>query len=122
VEAGDKESGLRLAELLAAFSLTSDLGLGQPMEHVLRSWLIAGRLGERQGAWCRGAGVAVLRDDAGPATLRVTMDSPVLEWTFTATSTPALSLLNTMSAAMPLATWRRRWRTGLGVTPYACPP
>jgi HD-GYP domain-containing protein (c-di-GMP phosphodiesterase class II)/ribosomal protein S18 acetylase RimI-like enzyme len=49
VEAGDRDSGLRLAELLAAFSLTSDLGLGQPMEHVLRSWLIAGRLGDRMG-------------------------------------------------------------------------
>jgi len=31
VEAGDRDSGLRLAELLAAFSLTTDLGLGQPM-------------------------------------------------------------------------------------------
>jgi HD-GYP domain-containing protein (c-di-GMP phosphodiesterase class II) len=56
VEAGGKDSGLRLAELLAAFSLTSDLGLGQPMEHVLRSWLIAGRLGDRQGL---GAGARV---------------------------------------------------------------
>src|SRR5260370_14314616 len=26
-----------------------DLGLGQPMEHVLRSWLIAARLGEHVG-------------------------------------------------------------------------
>jgi hypothetical protein len=33
-----------LAELLAAFSLATDLGLGQPMEHVLRSWQIAARL------------------------------------------------------------------------------
>jgi HD-GYP domain-containing protein (c-di-GMP phosphodiesterase class II) len=49
VEAGDQGSGLRLAELLAAFSLATDLGMGQPMEHVLRSWLIAGRLGERLG-------------------------------------------------------------------------
>jgi hypothetical protein len=49
VEAGDRDSGLRLAELLAAFSLTTDLGLGQPMEHVLRSWLIARRLGDRLG-------------------------------------------------------------------------
>src|SRR5260370_3485369 len=49
VEAGDQDSGLRLAELLAAFSLATDLGMGQPMEHVLRSWLIAGRLGERLG-------------------------------------------------------------------------
>ncbi len=49
MEGGDRDSGLRLAELLAAFSLTTDLGLGQPMEHVLRSWLIAGRLGDRLG-------------------------------------------------------------------------
>ena len=41
VEAGDRDSGLRLAELVGAFSLATDLGLGQPMEHVLRSWLIA---------------------------------------------------------------------------------
>src|SRR5260370_32798937 len=44
VEASERDSGLRLAELLAAFSLAMDLGLGQPMEHVLRSWLIAARL------------------------------------------------------------------------------
>ena len=43
-----------------------------------------------------------------PATLRVTMDSPALAWTLTATSTRILALLNTMSAAMPLATWRPR--------------
>jgi hypothetical protein len=43
-----------------------------------------------------------------PATLRVTMDSPALAWTLTATSTRILALLNTMSAAMPLATWRLR--------------
>ena len=46
-ERGD--TGLRLAELVAAFSLASDLGLGQPMEHVLRSWLLAARIGERVG-------------------------------------------------------------------------
>jgi HD-GYP domain-containing protein (c-di-GMP phosphodiesterase class II) len=40
---------LRLAELVAAFSLGTDLGLGQPMEHVLRSWRIAAGLGERIG-------------------------------------------------------------------------
>jgi HD-GYP domain-containing protein (c-di-GMP phosphodiesterase class II) len=38
-----------LAELVAAFSLATDLGLGQPMEHVQRSWLIAARLGDRMG-------------------------------------------------------------------------
>lgn len=49
VEAGDRDSGIRLAELVAAFSLATDLGLGQPMEHVLRSWLIAARLGDHVG-------------------------------------------------------------------------
>ncbi len=44
----------------------------------------------------------------GPATLRVTMDSPALEWTLTATSTRILALLNTMNATLPLATWRLR--------------
>lgn len=43
------ETDIRLAELVAAFSLATDLGLGLPMEHVLRSWLIAARLGERIG-------------------------------------------------------------------------
>jgi HD-GYP domain-containing protein (c-di-GMP phosphodiesterase class II) len=40
---------LRLAELVAAFSLGTDLGMGQPMEHVLRSWRIAAGLGEKIG-------------------------------------------------------------------------
>jgi HD-GYP domain-containing protein (c-di-GMP phosphodiesterase class II) len=44
-----RDSGLRLAELVAVFSLALDLGMGQPMEHVLRSWLIASRLGDRIG-------------------------------------------------------------------------
>jgi len=47
-------------------------------------------------------------DWTGPATLRVTMDSPALEWTLTATSTRILALLNAMSAAMPQFTWRLR--------------
>ena len=46
---GDRDSGLRLPEVVAAFSLATDLGLGQPMEHVLRSWAIATRLGEHIG-------------------------------------------------------------------------
>ena len=46
---GDHDSGVALAELVGAFSLATDLGLGQPMEHVLRSWVIAARLGERMG-------------------------------------------------------------------------
>lgn len=43
------DTGIRLADLVAAFSLATDLGLGQPMEHALRSWLIASRLGARMG-------------------------------------------------------------------------
>lgn len=42
-------SSVRLAELVATLSLGTDLGLGQPMEHVLRQCLIALRLGERFG-------------------------------------------------------------------------
>ncbi len=49
MDADDRDSGVRLAELVAAFSLATDLGLGQPMEHVLRSWLIAARLGDHVG-------------------------------------------------------------------------
>lgn len=45
----ESPSGVRLAELVAAFSLAIDLGLGQPMEHMLRSWLIATRLGTHLG-------------------------------------------------------------------------
>jgi HD-GYP domain-containing protein (c-di-GMP phosphodiesterase class II) len=40
----------RRAELIAALSLGIDLGLGQPMEHMLRSCLIAMRLGDLVGA------------------------------------------------------------------------
>ncbi len=45
----DPGKGLRRAELLAAISLAIDLGLGQPMEHMLRSSLIATRIAERMG-------------------------------------------------------------------------
>ncbi|MEV3900824.1 HD domain-containing phosphohydrolase [Mycobacterium sp. NPDC050551] len=41
--------GLRRAELLAAISLAIDLGLGQPMEHMLRSALLSARMAERMG-------------------------------------------------------------------------
>jgi len=40
---------LRLAELMAALSLATDLGMGQPMEQALRTCLIATALGERLG-------------------------------------------------------------------------
>ncbi|WP_068273398.1 HD domain-containing phosphohydrolase [Aldersonia kunmingensis] len=35
-----------MAELLASYSLALDLGLGQPMEHLLRAWQIADRLAD----------------------------------------------------------------------------
>jgi len=38
-----------LAELLAVLSLATDLGMGQPMEHVLRQCVIALRLADRLG-------------------------------------------------------------------------
>ena len=59
----ERDSGVTLAELLAAFSLATDLGLGQPMEHLLRSWQIASRLGR----------VAGLPDDQQPTLFHVAM-------------------------------------------------
>jgi HD-GYP domain-containing protein (c-di-GMP phosphodiesterase class II) len=47
VEARDGDSGVCLAELIAALSLGTDLGLGQPMEHVLRECMLAQGLGRR---------------------------------------------------------------------------
>jgi hypothetical protein len=35
----------RLADLVSAFSLATDLGTGQPMEHALRTCLLSVRLG-----------------------------------------------------------------------------
>jgi hypothetical protein len=40
---------VRLADLVALLSLGTDLGLGQPMEHVIRQCLIALRLADRLG-------------------------------------------------------------------------
>jgi HD-GYP domain-containing protein (c-di-GMP phosphodiesterase class II) len=42
-------TGVRRAELVAALSLASDLGVGQPMEHVLRSCLLATAFGRALG-------------------------------------------------------------------------
>jgi hypothetical protein len=41
--------GLRLAELVAALSLVTDLGMGQPMEQALRTCLIALSLSQHMG-------------------------------------------------------------------------
>ncbi|MBI4338332.1 MAG: HD domain-containing protein [Chloroflexi bacterium] len=40
---------VRLAEVIAALSLATDLGMGQPMEHALRRCLLAVRIGEALG-------------------------------------------------------------------------
>ncbi len=44
----------------------------------------------------------------GPRTLRVTMDAPALDWTLHLARSPLLGLLNPLSAAMPVSTWRPR--------------
>jgi len=43
------DSGVRLTEVLVALSLVTDLGFGQPPEHMIRSARIGMRLGERLG-------------------------------------------------------------------------
>ena len=43
------DSGIRLAELMAALSLATDLGMGQPMEFALSFCLLAVRLAEKCG-------------------------------------------------------------------------
>ena len=45
----------------------------------------------------------------GPSTLRVTMDTPSLDWTLTASSTTLLDLINAISATLPIATWKPRY-------------
>jgi hypothetical protein len=44
-----KQDGPRLAEVMACFSLAMDLGLGQPLEWVLRTCLLRVRLSELLG-------------------------------------------------------------------------
>ena len=43
------DSGVHLSEVLVSLSLATDLGLGQPSEHMLRAATLALRLGERLG-------------------------------------------------------------------------
>src|ERR1041384_8406675 len=44
-----KDSGVRVAEVMAALSLATDLGMGQPMEFALSSCILAVRLAEKCG-------------------------------------------------------------------------
>lgn len=59
------------------------------------------------GAACKYTGHAQIGLSwTGPRTLRVTIDEPSLDWTLRADTSPALTVLNAVSAAMPLASWR----------------
>lgn len=61
------------------------------------------------GAACEHTGYAHINLTwTGPATLRVTMDNPSLEWTLTASSTRLLDMLNAVSNVLPPASWRPR--------------
>ena len=44
------ERPIRAAEVVGALSLATDLGTGQPLEHALRTAVLAVRLGELAGA------------------------------------------------------------------------
>lgn len=46
---GNAGDPFRLAELIAALSLATDLGMGQPMGHALRTCLLAQGLGRELG-------------------------------------------------------------------------
>jgi HD-GYP domain-containing protein (c-di-GMP phosphodiesterase class II) len=61
----DRSSGVRLAELMAALSIATDLGMGQPMEHAMMSCVVAVRIGE-----LAGLGEEDLRDAYYEALLR----------------------------------------------------
>ncbi len=45
----DRDSGVRLAELMAALSIATDLGMGQPMEFAMLSCIVAVRLAQAAG-------------------------------------------------------------------------
>ena len=53
VESSGVEGGVSMPELLAALSLGTDLGMGHPMEHVLRQTYLALRLAGGDWAQCR---------------------------------------------------------------------
>lgn len=49
-EGGSAEQPVRAAELVGALSIATDLGTGQPLEHAMRTAVLAVRLGELYGA------------------------------------------------------------------------
>lgn len=59
------------------------------------------------GQACAHVGYAKIQLEwAGPATLRITVDQPALQWTVTARQTPVLRAMNALSPRLPLSTWR----------------
>jgi hypothetical protein len=59
------------------------------------------------GAACTHTGHARIDIEwTGPESLRITVDTPRLEWTVTATVTPLLHVLNATSSRLPMWTWR----------------
>ena len=60
-----RSTNLRLAELMAALSIATDLGMGQPMEYAMTTCIVAVRLGE-----AAGLSEAELRDTYYEALLR----------------------------------------------------
>lgn len=59
------------------------------------------------GAACQETGLRRIDVEwTGPASLRVRMDSPSVDWTVTATETPILKTMNAVHSRMPLSTWR----------------
>jgi hypothetical protein len=73
-------SGVSLAEVLQSYSLAIDLGLGQPLEHVLRAWQISARLGRHHG--CTDADQAELFHVAMLAWVGCVADAPEVAASF----------------------------------------
>ncbi|MGA7913215.1 MAG: hypothetical protein WCC30_16935 [Candidatus Dormiibacterota bacterium] len=61
------------------------------------------------GSACELTGYTRLRVEwTGLATVHITLNEPAVDWTFTATSDWRLGLMNTINAALPMASWRSR--------------
>ncbi|HZQ49794.1 MAG TPA: hypothetical protein VFB69_05765 [Candidatus Dormibacteraeota bacterium] len=61
------------------------------------------------GAACSRTAYTPLRIEwIGPASVRVTMDRPSVDWTFTASDDWRLRALNAVNSRLPLASWRSR--------------
>lgn len=59
------------------------------------------------GPACAHVGYAQIQLEwTGPASLRVTVDEPAVDWTLTARQTPMLRAMNAISPRTPLGTWR----------------